>query len=245
MKARLTQLAHRGRHPQPLEAVLRWPQFQGLHDIAHAAPQSSQFAPSSPRRGRLDPSPCLDLEYPACLRLMTAFFAHVHPKNPILNEHDVFVSLKQACFEGFRRDANAALLLMLLANGALTSPFGDGRHQTLCHDLEYAHALFLAAQERFALQTNPPYFVQAKFLFYSGIYLMCLLQPFDAWRRFLEALAVCQALPSLSQGRIDFPNERDGHEESLYWSCWKSEREVRNELGLPDFANTGLDHPQL
>lgn len=245
MEALLIHLAHRGRHPQPLEAVLRWPQFQSLQDIAHAAPQSSHSALSSHHRSSLDPSPSLDLEYPACLRLMTAFFAHVHPKNPILNEHDVLASLKQACFEGFRRDANASLLLLLLANGALATPFGDGHHETLGHDSGYAQALFLAAQERFALQTNPPYFVQAKFLFYSGIYLMCLLQPFDAWRRFLEALAVCQALPSLSTGRLDSPSERDGHEESLYWSCWKSEREVRSELGLLDFANTGLDHPQL
>jgi hypothetical protein len=66
---------------------------------------------------------------------------------------------------------------------------------------------------------------------------MSSLRPFDAWRLFQHALAMCQGFSS-----GDHP---DPAAESIYWTCWKSEREVRWELGLPDFRDNSLDAPRL
>jgi hypothetical protein len=33
--------------------------------------------------------------------------------------------------------------------------------------------------------------------------------------------------------------------ESIYWSCWKSERELRFELDFPNFNSAGYDHPVM
>lgn len=66
---------------------------------------------------------------------------------------------------------------------------------------------------------------------------MSSLRPFDAWQLFQHALAMYQGFSS-----GDHP---DPAAESIYWTCWKSDREVRWELGLPDFRDNSLDAPRL
>jgi hypothetical protein len=43
----------------------------------------------------------------------------------------------------------------------------------------------------------------------------------------------------------NFTADGSEREASVYWTCWKSEREVRNELNLPDFKVTDSAYPRL
>ena len=231
-------------YPQNLEAVLQWTPLRQLENVSAAA-NGSERSKFPPRTGEITRSQNPDLEYSTCRRLLDAFFAHVHPKNPILDEATVQASVKKACFDGFSWDTEHAVLLAVLAIGSLAMPFGDARQSESQPDMDYAYALYSASQKRFVARSASTYIVQAKYLFYSGVFQMSVLRPFDAWRSFLQALAICQGFEILSRTQSDQPESRHRDESSLYWSCWKSERELRGELGLPDFPTTGQDHPRL
>ena len=69
---------------------------------------------------------------------------------------------------------------------------------------------------------------QAQCALFAGIFLMSIVRPVDAWRMFLQGLATCQSFRQDSNG---------AEEESIYWSCWKSEQALRWELGLPSSGN--------
>jgi hypothetical protein len=92
-----------------------------------------------------------------------------------------------------------------------------------------ASAFFEASQKRIGLLLRGGGVLGAQCFFYSGVYLMTIQQPMDAWRHFVQAAAI-------SQG-FDFPrkpftagmmaNEDARRErvsqESMYWTCFKSE----------------------
>jgi hypothetical protein len=80
---------------------------------------------------------------------------------------------------------------------------------------------------------------------------MSVLQPIQAWRHFVQALACCQefdfAMQSLPLERNAVSESSRGppSEESVYWTCWKSEIELRQHLQLPDFTLNGYMYPRL
>ena len=84
-------------------------------------------------------------------------------------------------------------------------------------------------------------------MFYSGVFLMTSMRPFAAWQQFLQGVAVCQRLNALSPGLADETTDIAAKqaEESVYWSCWKSERELRIELDFPDFNAVHYDYPAM
>jgi hypothetical protein len=74
---------------------------------------------------------------------------------------------------------------------------------------------------------------------------MAAMRPFDAWRMFFQAVAQCQQIDlvrSRKHASISSPvSTHSAHtaaattaEESIYWSAWKSEQELRTELGFPE-----------
>ncbi|KAI5357248.1 hypothetical protein Slin14017_G122570 [Septoria linicola] len=227
---------------QNLESVLQWNVLSGCHGSEFIKPNLNIVTPSE----RLSVVTLLDedLEHSGCSTLLDAFFAHVHPKNPILDEQSIRGHLKTTCLHGFGWDVNSGFLLLLLALGATATSLVAAQNSAE-PDVGRAQALYTLAQKRFGTITSSAYVEQAKCTFYSGVLLMSMLQPFEAWRMFLQALAACQGFRLLSTSRSEPSLARDQSEESLYWSCWKSEREVRSELGLPDFSTATLGHPQL
>lgn len=74
--------------------------------------------------------------------------------------------------------------------------------------------------------------LEAQCFFYSGVYLMTTQQPMDAWRHFVQAAAVSQGFDFLRRSERSFTTElmisdnlhRDrAFQESIYWTCFKSE----------------------
>lgn len=228
----------RSMHPQNLESLFKWGLWEGL-DPPHLRPQHSPGSAASPMDSGLgsDSDAAISADY------LQAFFKHVHVENPILDEQAVRATFRTMDLNGVGWAADSCLLLLILANGCLDTPFGDQENDRNDRSIRVAQSLYAAAQKRFGVLVQSDYLTQAKCSFYSGVYLMSMLRPFDAWRDFLQGLATCQAFRTMLPGTL---TETSNHaEESVYWSCWKSERELRIELGLPDFTTTGLDHPRL
>ncbi|KAL4787611.1 hypothetical protein BJX76DRAFT_318488 [Aspergillus varians] len=106
--------------------------------------------------------------------------------------------------------------------------------------------------------------IASQCLLLSGLYMMCVFQPFLAWRFFTQALSACQRFAFLQrkyttsyeyQHDVDLTQSfqgmtagRDSQEQAVYWSAWKSEHELRYCLRLPDFpvtSDTSYLYPPL
>lgn len=132
-----------------------------------------------------------------------------------------------------------------------------------------AQSFFAAAQQRIGMALCADDTLAAQCLFLSGVYMMCTFQPVRAWRFFLQALAACQQFsflhppsqqhqqhqqqcpvssdqqtslipsPPATRGNYSPPYPLDTFQQAIYWSSWKSEREMRGgDIGsrLPDFS---------
>lgn len=179
-----------------------------------------------------------------------AFFRNVHVLNPVLDEQRIRAQLTGFLLNGIGWDPASCLLLLVLANGACSSEFGELSTTGLTSSREEqrwanAKALFDAAEKRKHTLLGSDYLTQARCYFYSGLFMMVCMRPFDAWRYFLLGLATCQRLTSPVHDRRspDSAQIEKQAKESIYWSCWKSERELRFELDMPNFSSEGYDHP--
>ena len=120
-------------------------------------------------------------------------------------------------------------------------PSQDGRNATHYSAVDDAlgETLFIAAQRRLGSVLDRGGLIEAQAYFLSAQYLMCKLRAYDAWRMFLSAVAACQSFPFVTQATFvasQTPGDKTP-EESVYWSAWKSESELRWELGLRDFGS--------
>ncbi|PNS17521.1 hypothetical protein CAC42_8064 [Sphaceloma murrayae] len=187
-----------------------------------------------------------DFDFAVHQRYLDDFFAHAHIKNPVLKESHIRNRLRAISLNGIGWNAESCLLLVILAIGALSQPFGSAPDHKCDSEYRAAQSLYAAAQKRVGSLIHADYLIQAQCAMFSGVYLMSVLQPFNAWRMFINGLTLCQAFESLRDTAKDGTTQSATQaEESVYWSCWKSERELRLELRLPDFTTAGLDHPQM
>lgn len=231
--------------PQNLDAVLRWRIFQELAPVPpvespHETPMTPTQQPLSILSGDLDPT--------ACNRWVDNFFAFVHVKNPILDEWSTQRLVRQICLEGPGWNAPSCLALLVCANGALARHLRDVRLLMDEPDAQVALALFDAAQKRLGPSLVSGGLVSAQCAFLSGVMLMSLLRPLDAWRMFVHGLAICQGFKSSRRHASGHELETGDFtvaEQSITWSCWKSEQEVRSELDMPNVHAFMESSPQM
>jgi hypothetical protein len=183
---------------------------------------------------------------------LDAFFRNVHVLNPVLDEQRIRAQLTSFLLNGIGWDAASCLLLLVLANGACSYEFRELSITGLTRSQDEprwadAQALFDAADKRKDTLWRSDYLTQARCCFYSGLFMMVCMRPFDAWRHFLHGLATCQRLTApVHHRRVqDSAQIEKQAKESIYWSCWKSERELRFELDFPNFNSAGYDHPVM
>jgi hypothetical protein len=143
-------------------------------------------------------------------------------------------------------------------------------------DYQLAEAWFAASQKRIGtLLSHGGGILEAQCFFFSAVYLMHTFRPFSAWPLFLQAIACCQMFQCFSKSNEvslfppqDFLEDGAGwrSEESMYWTCFKSElyvthlvapqpdaflitllmeRETRFELSLPGFNAANLGYPDF
>lgn len=231
--------------PEKMESLLIWSvlaRHSPQEGLQSASPVQSRDTYSSPGSNSL--GGIVDMDTQSVKMLLDNFFAHVHCKNPILEEAATRQLVMCTMMEGIDWSANSCLALLICALGKIATPMGpsiSSRPGTTSY-LE-AQKLFHAAQKRIGILMTQPDIIGAQCFFLSGVFLMCNFQPFEAWRLFSQALAACQTLPFLQSAHrgissglnMAHPAADETQQEAVYWSSWKSELELRSELVLPDF----------
>jgi hypothetical protein len=232
--------------------VLSWPVFGGQFNAYLDVKSLLRMIPLE----RTIHSPASDyvsineLDSNAGLNLLEGFLQHVHVKNPILDETRIRQIVHRVSLEGFGWDAESCLVLLIYALGSIASPFNSSWSPDLT-SLGRANSYFNASQKRIGTLLGRGGVLEAQCFFFSGVYLMSALQPIHAWRHFVQALACCQEFDFASQSLAVHSNtisdapKGPPAEESVYWTCWKSELEMRTFLQLPDFSVKDHVYPRL
>ena len=240
--------------PERVEHVLQWSSFAGLVKSPQIPRRGSfDISKSRPRKGETTNLVTTTLEPEAVNRHLDNFFLNVHSKNPILDEASARALVQKVFTDIADRSPASCLAMLICALSCIAGPFGpsDGsKLGTRAHE-ESVH-FFEMAQDRIGSLLVSPDIIGAQCFFLSGVYLMYMMQPVCAWRHFSQALATCQHFPFIMRAQ-QLPSDHafspvstemasgDTQEQAVYWSTWKSERELRQELSLPDFdlANAG------
>ena len=165
--------------------------------------------------------------------LVEYFLQHVHIKNPVLDPPSVIAMAKDVAEEGFKWDGTSCLILVICGLANLAKPFsrlrpspGDSSIDD-ARNYSTAEAYYTAARKRIGLLDNSVLAVHATF--FLGIYQMYSLRPLKAWTSFHQACLLFQTyLHSPRRQEADRATRR--LEQRLYWSCLKSECEMRDEV---------------
>jgi hypothetical protein len=181
--------------------------------------------------------------------LIPEFLNNVHIKNPVLDPTALKSIGRQLSENGFGWDGPSCLVLIACALAKLSAPFATVR--PLKEDISYldareystAEAYYTAARKRIGLLGTSVLATQCYFL--TGVYEMYSLRPFQAWLSFNRACTTfqnylltqsLQAVQSQASRRL---------EQRLYWSCLKSECELREEVNLPPTSLAKVEYPDI
>lgn len=142
-------------------------------------------------------------------------------------------------------------------NGGLTSPKENSSATLYAKDLQAGESFFVLACRRLGLLKGGT-IIGSQCHFFAGVYLMYTLRPLESWNHFYQASISYQlyvkSLDKPVHGESTFPhldNSTDANrkqrrfEQSLYWSCFKSECEFRVELPLPQSEIANFEYPNL
>lgn len=105
------------------------------------------------------------------------------------------------------------------------------------------------ARRRFGLLDRGLLAPQCHFL--AGVYLMYTMQPLSAWSHFHSAsrsyhiYLQCQARRPARVLDASKASRRRRLEQRLYWSCYKSECELRTEMDLPSSSLVDFHYPDM
>ncbi|KAH6611694.1 hypothetical protein C7974DRAFT_407198 [Boeremia exigua] len=234
------------------EDVLEWPVFQGeFHrsetetlifnpDMARGDQSVSTWSVSceSDRSSRCSRG----IQDEETLALVEKFFLNVHIKNPILNVSETMSMAKDAMEHGFKWDAPSCLVLLACALGCLSLPYrsdfvtsdlvqGPNPRCSIddADDYPTAESYYVAALKRISLLKCSILTTQCHFL--CGVYEMYSLRPLRAWNSFNRACVMFQIYLRAKDRTKAGVNE--SLERRLYWSCLKSECEIRMDVCLP------------
>lgn len=232
------------------EDILEWPVFEGRYGRATIETlifESESLGPDKvePRSKELNPS---NGEYHSvdeddAPRLVNTFLAQVHTKNPILDPRQLSNMAKDMSEHGWKWDAESCLVLLACALACLASPFATATVVVLDSSIiEHKNALadtpnypaaekyYVAARKRIALLDHSVITTQCHFL--SGVYEMYSLRPIHAWTSFNRACITLQ-LCLRSGSNVYQDTVSKGVQRRLFWSCLKSECELRMEIRVP------------
>jgi hypothetical protein len=244
--------------PERTESVLRWPIFMNEPSGSPQVPRN--VAPeivATPTHGGGSLAALLEMEPQDINKTLDNFFLYVHCKNPILDEIATRRLVNNAFLDGLDWSPSSCLAMIICALGSIATPFGSSQSTKPGSEAyRNSQVFFQAAQKRIGSLLVRSDIIGAQCLFLSGVYMVCIFEQFYAWRFFSQALAACQRLPFLAYAQdasseLNLPGSigsPDTYEQAIYWSAWKSEREMSVDLSLPDFniAHTGSPlYPQF
>ncbi|KAH7134450.1 vegetative cell wall protein gp1 [Dactylonectria macrodidyma] len=240
------------------ESVLRWPVFRGIvpeiesfmtwpDNTETTSPNSSWREPDTLSRG---------IHEEDFIPLSKRFLAYVHTKNPILDVAELSRYVRDAAENGLRWDGPSCLVLITCALGSISMPFQINSHTTDVppnhaprpNDMGRSAAYYLAAKKRLGLIEPSSLHIQCLFL--CGVLEMYHMDALRAWHFFNQACVQFRNLlwrhgnPQLRDDR-QITTETRRLEQRLYWSCMKSECELRCEIALPASGISRFGFPNV
>ncbi|KAF2240666.1 C6 zinc finger domain-containing protein, partial [Trematosphaeria pertusa] len=237
--------------PCSIDQILDWSSLKSLRGQRqpneHAFPCTNsavvQMTTTSPMSGHDE------LEPHRTRRLVDNFFNYVHVKNPVLDEQGTRQIVSRVCMHGIDWSPEACLTLLVCALGTIATPLLGCSYVVRDSDTyRTAESFFLASKKRLGMLLGSSSLIEAQCMFLAGVYTMCTFQRLPAWRFFMQSLACCQTFESLKAFRQDYGEQLDedgrrsaAAEQAIYWSAWKSEREIHHELGLPGYLFSEID----
>ncbi|KAH7113704.1 vegetative cell wall protein gp1 [Dactylonectria estremocensis] len=240
------------------ESVLRWPIFQGIvPDIESFVtwPDNTQTA-SSMSSWRDSGTLSRGVQEEDFIPLSRRFLAYVHTKNPILDVAELSRYVRDAAEHGLRWDGPSCLVLITCALGSISMPFQENIQATdsqpnpapASNTMGRSAAYYLAAKKRLGLME--PSSLQIQCLFLCGVLEMYYMDALRAWHFFNQACVQFRNLlwrhgnPQFGSDRQP-TNETRRLEQRLYWSCMKSECELRCEIALPASGISRFGFPNV
>ena len=132
--------------------------------------------------------------------------------------------------------------LLIYALGTISGP---PESQPSCSSLDVrqsvefkkAEAYFLAARKRMGVLFGDSGMIEAQCFFLAGVYLMATLRPFQARPMFVQALVCCEGFHIPLPPNDPRHDENHTLQESIYWTCFKSELSV---VAFCENRNIGL-----
>ncbi|KAF2086368.1 hypothetical protein K490DRAFT_7350, partial [Saccharata proteae CBS 121410] len=242
---------------QAVENILRWPIFEGRYDPRRVesllfCSEHIKHQPSAGPRYQNELNNPQANEDETIVSRTAAFLRNVHIKNPILDAQEVMRMSHSIAMNGFKWDAQSCLVLMICALGTISGPFVPetwSAYSLLEPDTRVSNSVsntppyriaedyYTAARKRIGLLDTSMLSTQCYFL--SGVYEMYTLRPLQAWKSFHQACTCFQTyLKAMSKQNRHQSEAVKNLEHRLYWSCLKSECEIRNEIDVP---SSGLD----
>lgn len=229
--------------------VLQWPILADCCDASdllapffEAATFDGTDANRSPKFGR-------GIQQEDVSALIRKFLRNVHTKNPILDPVELRLMARKTSEDGFGWDRPSCLVLIACALASLSAPFTldrPGDHETSCSDASNystAEEYYTASRKRIGLLGSSLLATQCSFLL--GVYELYSMRPLAAWLSFSRACMIFQtylATPSRHTVNEDSSKQL---EQRLYWSCLKSECEMRDEVDLPPTGLAKVEYPDI
>ncbi|KAK5677990.1 hypothetical protein LTS10_009874 [Elasticomyces elasticus] len=177
--------------------------------------------------------------------LVEEFLRNVHTKNPVLEPTKIMELARAAAEDGFEWDVSSCLVLISCALGSLSIPFKvshPSEAEASFADAELysvAEAYYTAARKRLGLLERSLQATQCWFL--TGMYEMYSMRPVSAWTSFNRACTLIQ----LRLQAPSYGTRLEDLEKRLYWSCLKSESEIREEFDLPSSGLGNVEWPDI
>ncbi|RSL57025.1 hypothetical protein CEP53_006608 [Fusarium sp. AF-6] len=237
-----------------VEKMLQWPIFAVNHP---SLASSLSRVDTIPRAVASDS--VFDLDPEVIRTLVENFLVTNHVKNPIFNIDELWACARRVAETGLRWDGETCLVLLICAISVLSARYGQDLQPGYSKHpgrLNRAELYFQMAQRRIGMLYHSNCLMAAQCSFLTAVYLMTTFRIMAAWKEFSQAGSQCVGLlvagGSLDEeGQAKSP-ETEGMsvgeqqmEESLYWSCLKSELELRTELGLPGSILNDMQYSHL
>ncbi|KPM42712.1 hypothetical protein AK830_g3857 [Neonectria ditissima] len=250
-----------------VDSVLQWPIFGGRFPPSYISDTVFEL-------GYSDEAPNLDQCFKKSLGLKTSsigvdeedimnlvqrFLDLVHIKNPILDIRTLWSYARNVLEDGLKWDSASCLVLITCALGCVATPFPPkpidaNTHPTSLEaqlqDLQQGEAYYNLARRRFGVLEIGILSSQCHFL--AGVYNMYLMRPLPAWCQFQSAsrsyylYLQCQARqpPQPILDSVETSKSRS-YEQRLYWSCYKTECELRAEISLPNSSLADVHYSHM
>ncbi|KAK7408949.1 hypothetical protein QQX98_008893 [Neonectria punicea] len=245
-----------------VDAILQWPIFGGRFPPSYITDTVFELecADDAPTASLGTNTTAIGVDEEGILDLVQRFLDLVHIKNPILDVRTLWSYARTVLEDGLKWDAASCLVLITCALGCVATPFppkqvDDTQTQatsleTQKEHLQQGEAYYNLARRRFGLLDIGILSSQCHFL--AGVYNMYVMRPLPAWCQFQSATKSyylhlkCQAKQPLRA--VTDPAETSksrSFEQRLYWSCYKTECEVRAEMNLPDSSLADVHYSHM